>query len=366
VTRAFDTADRPVTGANGTGTYAYDVLGRTTTLPASDAPHPASGDITLSYYDNDLAKSIAQGTTTTTYTLDALDRRSTESVTTSGTTTNTVRHYADTSDNPTWVTQGTTTQRYAELIGGDLSLTVDQSASADLTIANPHGDVVTTVDLPTTLTPATTITAWNSYDEYGNPTTTHTTLTGPADYSWLGAKQRATSGTGLTLMGVRLYNPITGLFTSVDPVRGGNANSYTYPSDPINSFDLDGKRRLDDDEPYWNRTKKWWQEEPVWKRNWPTPKKKKSNRRSWWKRHHTPPYYCCNWRSAAKYAVVGAMGNNTLGLFYGWFGHGKTGTHAGGGEYQGRFNYAAGNLGFNIGFVYGLTRHPKGRWIPRR
>jgi hypothetical protein len=43
-------------------------------------------------------------------------------------------------------------------------------------------------------------------------------------------------------MGVRLYNPATGLFTSVDPEEGGNANAYTYPADPINQFDLDGQR----------------------------------------------------------------------------------------------------------------------------
>jgi YD repeat-containing protein len=36
---------------------------------------------TLTYYDSDLAKSIAQGSTTTNYTLDALDRRSGETVT---------------------------------------------------------------------------------------------------------------------------------------------------------------------------------------------------------------------------------------------------------------------------------------------
>jgi RHS repeat-associated protein len=47
--------------------------------------------------------------------------------------------------------------------------------------------------------------------------------------------------TGLMLMGVRLYNPNTGLFTSVDPVPGGNTTAYTYPQDPINKFDLDGK-----------------------------------------------------------------------------------------------------------------------------
>lgn len=53
------------------------------------------------------------------------------------------------------------------------------------------------------------------------------------------------------LMGVRLYSPQSGLFTSVDPVLGGNANRYTYPGDPINSFDLDGKRRCREGSKKW-------------------------------------------------------------------------------------------------------------------
>ncbi len=239
VTRAFDTADRPVTGASGVGAYLYDALGRTAKLPAADAPHPAEGDVNLSYYDNDLARTISQGATTTTFTLDAFDRRSVESVTTGGATSQTVRHYTDGSDNPTWVTQGATTQRYAELVGGDLALTVDQSG-ADLALGNPHGDVVTTVDLPAPSASATSITGWNTFDEYGNPAGV-TASTGTINYGWLGSKQRAVSGAGLTLMGVRLYNPVTGLFTSTDPVEGGNANAYTYPSDPVNSVDLDGR-----------------------------------------------------------------------------------------------------------------------------
>jgi RHS repeat-associated protein len=44
----------------------------------------------------------------------------------------------------------------------------------------------------------------------------------------------------LVLMGVRLYNPATGRFLSVDPVVGGNANPYTYPLDPINGYDPTG------------------------------------------------------------------------------------------------------------------------------
>jgi hypothetical protein len=66
---------------------------------------------------------------------------------------------------PPWVTVGTTSTRYADLIGGDLSLTVDQTGAADLALANNHGDIVTTVDLPSANAAATSITGWNSYDE---------------------------------------------------------------------------------------------------------------------------------------------------------------------------------------------------------
>src|SRR5690349_4667385 len=45
---------------------------------------------------------------------------------------------------------------------------------------------------------------------------------------------------GLTLMGHRLYNPVTGRFASVDPVKGGNENGYSYPNDPVNAFDTTG------------------------------------------------------------------------------------------------------------------------------
>lgn len=45
-------------------------------------------------------------------------------------------------------------------------------------------------------------------------------------------------------MGVRLYNPATGRFLSVDPVYGGSCNAYEYTcADSINASDLDGRKR---------------------------------------------------------------------------------------------------------------------------
>ena len=122
-----------------------------------------------------------------------------------------------------------------------------QDGAATLSLADPHGDVVTTfaIDAGGPSTTPVAINGWASYDEYGNPASAAATdqVDGPLGYGWLGAKQRSTTAetAGLTLMGVRLYNPVRGLFTSIDPVPGGNSTAYTYPQDPINAFDLDGK-----------------------------------------------------------------------------------------------------------------------------
>jgi hypothetical protein len=68
---------RPTTGANNTGTYSHAALGPNHRLPAADAPKPTAGNITLGYYDNDLARTIVK-VATTTFTLDATDRRAFE------------------------------------------------------------------------------------------------------------------------------------------------------------------------------------------------------------------------------------------------------------------------------------------------
>ncbi|HET7475884.1 MAG TPA: RHS repeat-associated core domain-containing protein [Dermatophilaceae bacterium] len=250
-THAYDTADRPTTGVNGSGVYAYDGFGRQTLIPAADAPQ-AGGDITLGYDDDDLARTITQGGVTTTLALDSGGRRST--VTTTGGTAGTStleRHYTDGSDNPAWTVRtgsaGAVTTRYAESLAGDLAASITTDGAITLPLATLHGDVVTTVPIPATTTsadPATGIAWWSDYTEYGTPRDPASAgkVAGTVGYGWLGAKQRSTSTdtAGLTLMGDRLYNPVTGTFTATDPEPGGNPNAYTYPTDPINMFDLDG------------------------------------------------------------------------------------------------------------------------------
>lgn len=272
----YDTADRPHQSVDPdgggpltpTGAYAYDPLGRQSTLPGADAPDPAKGDITLAYYDNDLPRSVTQAGATTTYTLDAADRRwRSVTVAANGDTTTTDRHYTDGGDNPAWtsstlvpaggVAQPEVFTRYTETLSGDYGVQTDAQGAATMALANPHGDTATTVTIPagtTATTPAVSIDGWADYTEYGLPNTGADgtsgvtaadvdAVDGALGYGWLGAKQRSTTpeSAGLTLMGVRLYNARRGLFTSVDPVAGGNTTAYTYPQDPINMFDLDGK-----------------------------------------------------------------------------------------------------------------------------
>jgi RHS repeat-associated protein len=249
LTRAYDGFDRPTTGGNGQGAYVYDPLGRQTTIPASDAPNPTGGIITLGYYDSDAAATITQGSTTQSFTLDGAGRRATQTTKTNGTLTATLeRHYTDTSDNPTWSLDTRTGQaavhtRYLETLGGDLGITITNGAQAELALATPRGDTATTITIPTT-GDATGINTWTSYTEYGQPKQpTDTTPGGTTGigYNWLGTKQRATLEIGLTLMGARLYNQTTALFTSIDPVHQGGDTTYAYPNDPINKTDLEGK-----------------------------------------------------------------------------------------------------------------------------
>jgi len=144
------------------------------------------------------------------------------------------------------------TTRYQSTIGGDLALTITDN-NVELAVSNPHGDIVATV--PVTGNGAGQgITGWAQYDEYGNQLS-EPVNTGATTYGWHGADQRAVDTSGLILMGARLYNSVTGLFTSRDPVEGGNTTSYAYPQDPVGMSDTTGE---------WGRFSSWRKREVSW------------------------------------------------------------------------------------------------------
>ncbi|WP_123307191.1 DNRLRE domain-containing protein [Cellulomonas sp. PhB143] len=257
---SYDTADRVQSGATvtgggspGGGVYAYDALGRQTTVPAVDTPAGTNaGDLNISYYDTDAARSLTQAGTTTTYGLDAAGRRSTSTSVTGSATTTLTRHYGDSSDSPAWALEDNgdqiTTTWYGTSVAGDLGITTTTAGSdspvSRVTLVDPHGEVALTMPADTLTAPAVLGANW--YDEYGKALTA-TTDTDAITYGAFGAKERAQDTTGLTLMGMRLYNPVSGSFTSIDPVTGGNTTAYTYPQDPINHADPSGNFFVIDD-----------------------------------------------------------------------------------------------------------------------
>ncbi len=232
----YDTADRLI----ATG-YTYDAFGRTTAAP---------GHGTLAYYTNDLVYRQTANGKRQTWTLDAAHRFRAWTVETgSGSTWTTSaakrNHYDGDGDNPRWIVENTATgtvTRNVESATGDLAATTGGTGGTVLQFTNVHGDVA--LQLPLTAGQAPVVL---DHDEYGNPRPGQEATR----YGWLGAKQRsAETLTGLTLMGVRLYNPVTGRFLSPDPVHGGGDNAYGYPADPVNQYDLDGQ--------FWSKIKKKW------------------------------------------------------------------------------------------------------------
>jgi RHS repeat-associated protein len=223
----YDQADRQT----DTG-YTYDLYGRTTAAPATDLGGTAQ---TIGYYANDLVASQTSGATTRTYALDPTRRLRSW---TEGSNTSTNHYGSASGDSPAWISlPASTWSRNITGISGDLAAIQDNTGTVTLQLTNLHGDTVATLDDTTT---ATSIASYTESTEFGTPYFPSTAYT---RYGWLGAKQRShdTPG-GLTLMGVRLYNPNTGRFLQTDPIPGGSANPYDYANqDPYNNVDLDGR-----------------------------------------------------------------------------------------------------------------------------
>ncbi|MGH2906321.1 MAG: RHS repeat-associated core domain-containing protein [Solirubrobacterales bacterium] len=223
----FDNADR----LRNSG-YTYDAFGRTTTVPQADAG--GGSNVTSTYYVNDLAQSVTEAGTTQTLDLDPMLRVG-RKVKTGGTSSTEIYAYSDDSDAPAWTQTGNAWTRNIAGLGGDLEVIQDSSAGVRLQIQNIRGDVVAQSTTDGTLSNITNV------DEFGVP---KTAMPAGTKYAFHGSKRReALTAGGVVAMGVRLYAPRQGRFLQVDPVPGGTANPYEYPSDPINSADLDGKKK---------------------------------------------------------------------------------------------------------------------------
>ncbi|MFR9779352.1 RHS repeat-associated core domain-containing protein, partial [Micromonospora sp. MS34] len=232
-TWTFDTADRVNTAG-----YVYDALGRTTTVPGVDTGNPGGGNVTVAYHATDLVDTITQNGRTTDYAVDVTGERVrswTDNA--SGAAAQAVNHYDGDDDNPCWTqeTADTFTRPLAGLAG--MAGTFDSdSGEVGWHLTNLHGDLVAELDATGEGLARTT-----EANEYGN--LRNSGDIGAERYGWLGAKQRAAdTPSGIILMGVRLYNPVTGRFLQVDPVPGGSCNRYEYTcADPANVYDLNGK-----------------------------------------------------------------------------------------------------------------------------
>ncbi|MER5354166.1 ricin-type beta-trefoil lectin domain protein [Kitasatospora sp. NPDC002551] len=231
VNSAYDSADR-VTDAG----YTYDAFGRTLTTPTA----------AVGYRVNDLVASQETATTKQTWSLDPVGRLNGSTTAAKqadgswSTTATRVHHFGTGGDIPRWTVENAAGAWTRNVPGtdGDLSATVTDQGTVKLQLTNLFGSVVLVTD--TALTGPVLLDS----DEYGNPTAG----TPAARYGWLGGKQRsAEAQDGIVLMGVRLYNPATGRFLSVDPVPGGSANAYEYcMADPIGCTDLDGRKGIKD------------------------------------------------------------------------------------------------------------------------
>lgn len=258
----FDNADRLTSDTIAGAPSSPDIVmgnNLTSTGTGANLAYDAHGNITqlateaLGYDDSNrhLSTTLADGTTVA-YQRDAADRIIGMDQTPVGGTKTTV-HYAYTGIGQFTLDGSDTTQEQSLSLPGGVAISIRASAQV-WSYPGMSGHVLVTTDVSGARTGTLAL-----YDPFGDPIDPNTGCIGTtvADRSEpvntttpnLSEGFEGAHGKGmLTLdgiatieMGARQYSPLLGIFLSVDPVAGGNANDYTYPNDPVNANDLNGQ-----------------------------------------------------------------------------------------------------------------------------
>ena len=210
----------------------------------ADTATSGTPSVSVSVTDRNLASTGASGTTTATASVAGVSAVVTVAL---RPVTMVEQHryvYSATGDTGDAVTNtaGTILERTVALPGG---VVLTKRAAGDVwSFPNIHGDVQAVAN-GAGVKQGVTLT----YDPFGTPLAGSVdNVAGQTDYGWLGSHQRlgerATNLKPIIHMGARPYNPTLGRFLEVDPVEGGTENDYTYPTDPVNMNDLDGRMAL--------------------------------------------------------------------------------------------------------------------------